>query len=121
MKELKRWWKKVRLGDIASIRLWQSPKSEFYSNNIEDIPFFQWCTEFQELYPIVSKYCSKPAKIAKRWDILMSVRAPVWALNLSNIDCCIWRWLCSINSKVHDENWFLLYLLKWNLNYIKTQ
>ena len=112
--------KQVKLKDIADIIMGQSPKSEFYTDDKHDIPFFQWCTEFQDLYPIVRKYCNKPTKIADKWGILMSVRAPVWSLNISTVKCCIGRWLCSMESKEHKDNWFLYYLLKGNLAYIQS-
>ena len=113
--------KKVKLWEITDIIMWQSPKSEFYTNNSSDIPFFQWCTEFKELYPIVRQYCSKPTKIAKNWSILMSVRAPVWDLNIANTECCIGRWLCAINSKIKWNNRFIYYLLKANRDYLDSK
>lgn len=117
--QVKQGWQKVKLSEIAEIIMGQSPKSEYYTNNLDDLPFYQGCTEFQELYPIDRQYCSTPTKIAERNDILMSVRAPVGLLNISTKKCCIGRGLCAIRPKL-SSYWFLYYLLKANVEYIQS-
>ena len=62
----------------------QSPESSSYNDNCEGMPFFQGKTEFGETFVRINKYCSDPKKIAKPMDILMSVRAPVGAVNITN-------------------------------------
>ena len=43
----------------------------------------------------------------------MSVRAPVWPVNINNFDkICIWRWLCAIRSNDKIITDFLFYYLK---------
>jgi len=111
-------WTKVRLNEIADITMGQSPSSEYYNLNGIGLPFFQGCSEFGELYPSERKYCSKPTRIAKRDDVLMSVRAPVGDLNIANKECCIGRGVCSIRSKTGDR--FVYYLLKVNLGLIQS-
>ena len=96
----------------------QSPKSKYYNIKGIGLPFFQGCTEFGEIYPIIKKYCSKPIKIAQKDDILMSVRAPIGSLNIASQKCCIGRGLCSIRSKNNDR--FVFYLLKANLDMIQS-
>lgn len=109
-------WINVTLNNLADITMGQSPKSEFYNLESDGLPFFQGCSEFGELYPVVKKYCSKPTRIAQNNDVLMSVRAPVGALNISNKECCIGRGLCAIKSKAGNR--FIYYLLKANLEKI---
>ncbi len=111
-------WAEVKLNDLAEITMGQSPKSEFYNFDGIGLPFFQGCSEFGELYPKEKKYCSKPTRLAKSGDILMSVRAPVGDLNIANKECCIGRGVCSIRSKSNDR--FVYYLLKANLEKIQT-
>jgi type I restriction enzyme S subunit len=45
------------------------------------------------------KYTTKPTRFAKEADILLSVRAPVGTMNITNEDCCIGPGLATLNSK----------------------
>jgi len=115
---LKSDWVKLKLRDLADIKMGQSPKSKYYNVDKIGLPFFQGCTEFSEFYPIVKKYCSKPTRIANKGDILMSVRAPVGKLNIAKDECCIGRGLCAISPK--NKGRFIYYLLKSNLLKIQS-
>jgi len=108
-------WERIKIGEknIITLVMWQSPSSETYNRKWIWLPFFQWKKEFWEVYPVVEQYCSKPIKIAEAWDILMSVRAPVWPTNLADQKCCIWRWLWAIRpNKDKLITSYLLYFLK---------
>ena len=89
-------WQVKKLGEVCKIILGQSPPSDTYNTTGTGLPFFQGKAEFTELYPIVEKWCSSPNKIAEPNDILLSVRAPVGALNIANQKCCIGRGLAAI-------------------------
>ena len=52
---------------------------------------------------------SSSSTFANNGDILMSVRAPVGALNISIDTICIGRGLAAIQAK--ENKWFLYYLL----------
>lgn len=91
-------WETVRLEKIAKINMGQSPKSSTYNSNGHGLPFYQGNADFGSLYPNVRFYCSAPVKCADENDILMSVRAPVGALNISNTHCCIGRGLSAIKA-----------------------
>ena len=41
-------------------------------------------------------WCSEPTKIAQEKDVLISVRAPIGALNIANCECCIGRGLAAL-------------------------
>ena len=90
----------------------QSPDSSSYNNNEDGIPFFQGNADFGERYPITRVWCNAPTKIAKAEDILISVRAPIGALNFAKEECCIGRGLAALTpdrSKMSLEfiYWFL--------------
>ena len=104
----------VKLKEIVEIIMGQSPKSEFYNTNREGLPFFQGCSEFGALRPVPKKWCTKPLKIAHKDDVLMSVRAPVGALNIADRKCIIGRGLCAMRTKLNSGR-FLYYLLKGNI------
>ena len=89
-------WQVVKLSRIASIIMGQSPPSSTYNEKGVGLPFLQGKTEFGRMYPKPVMYTSKPIKIAEREDLLISVRAPVGAVNIAPFKLCIGRGLASI-------------------------
>ena len=83
--------KYMMLKEVCSIKMGQSPASDSYNDNGEGVPFFQGNADFGERYPVARKWCSTPMKMAKPEDILISVSAPIGALNYANEECCIGR------------------------------
>ena len=57
-------------------------------------------------------WCDIPKKIASEGDILISVRAPIGALNYASEDCCIGRGLAAITIKNEAEKNYVYHLLK---------
>ena len=92
-------WKSGAFSDIANITMGQSPDGSSYNEKGEGIVFYQGSTDFGIRFPSVRMYTTSPSRYAKQGDILMSVRAPVGAVNIANSDCCIGRGLSAINSK----------------------
>ena len=103
----------VMLKDVCAIKMGQSPDSNSYNDTGEGVPFFQGNADFGERYPVTRKWCSVPTKMATQDDILISVRAPIGAMNYAKEDCCIGRGLAALTpdkSKVSSE--FIFWLLK---------
>ena len=109
----------VKFKEIADYVAGQSPESKYYSNT-EGVPFLQGSRTFGLLYPTIDTYTKKITKIAKKGDILMSVRAPVGDLNIAKEDLCIGRGLSAISSKT-GNNIFLFYSLKYNIQNLIRQ
>jgi type I restriction enzyme, S subunit len=103
-------WEVKKLGDLVTLIMGQSPPGETYNTEGKGIPFLQGKAEFGTLHPTHVKHTSKPAKIASKGSVLMSVRAPVGDVNMANIDFCIGRGLASLSM---TNNQFLFYLLKY--------
>ena len=93
----------------------QSPKSEFYNDNFEGMPFLLVNKTFGDKYPSFELYTTSIKKVAEKSSVLMSVRAPVGDLNIAQEDICIGRGVCSIKMK-NGYNEFLYYLLKANIS-----
>ena len=100
------------LKDIAKITMGQSPDSSSYNDNCDGIPFFQGNADFGEVYPSVRIWCNDPKKIAEPGDILISVRAPIGALNYAKEKCCIGRGLAAISIQDEAERNYVYHLLK---------
>lgn len=109
----------VKFKEIADYVAGQSPESKYYSNT-EGVPFLQGNRTFGLFYPTIDTYTKKITKIAKKGDILMSVRAPVGDLNIAKEDLCIGRGLSAISSKT-GNNIFLFYSLKYNIQNLIRQ
>ncbi len=86
----------ARLGDICKINMGQSPDSSTYNADFGGLPFFQGNADFGDMYPVARVWCSSPTKIAEPNDILISVRAPIGALNIAKETCCIGRGLAAL-------------------------
>jgi type I restriction enzyme S subunit len=106
-------FKEVSLKDTADIIMGQSPPSSTYNFEKIGLPFYQGKKEFGNLYPTPEKYCSKPEKIAKSNDILISVRAPVGPTNICKEKSCIGRGLAAIGAKEEINRNYLLYFLRY--------
>ena len=109
------------LKNIAVITMGQSPSSSSYNEEGVGIPFYQGNADFGELYPTARIWCNEPKKIANKNDILISVRAPIGALNYATEQCCIGRGLASITVKDEALRNYVFHLLKANRNKLINQ
>ena len=102
----------ARLDDICAINMGQSPDSASYNENGEGMPFFQGNADFGKIHPKVRVWCSAPTKIAHAGDVLISVRAPIGALNIADRECCIGRGLAALTVNeglcVKDYLWYAI-------------
>lgn len=101
-----------RLDDICNINMGQSPASDSYNEDGDGLPFFQGNADFGELYPEVRIWCNAPTKIVEPETLLISVRAPIGALNFSRERSCIGRGLAGITPMPGIELKYVYYCLK---------
>jgi type I restriction enzyme S subunit len=104
-------WLQGSLGDITNMLMGQSPKSEFYNDSGNGLPFHQGVGSYGDRFPKNETFCSVDGRTAKEGDILFSVRAPVGRLNIANTKMIIGRGLAAISHK-KGFNSYLFYLLK---------
>lgn len=115
-------WETVKLGDVCLLNMGQSPNSNTYNNKGIGMPFFQGNADFGAINPTIRYWCSEPVKIANIDDILISVRAPIGALNIANFTCCIGRGLAAITvDKKTAERKFIWYMLKSKINELQSK
>ena len=92
-------FQRVALGEIAYLEMGQSPDSRYVLDDpFVGYPFLQGNAEFGAVFPEPEFGCTKPAKVCKAGDVLISVRAPVGAVNLADRDYCIGRGLAAIRA-----------------------
>ena len=105
--------KYIKLKDVCKINMGQSPDSSSYNESGEGIPFFQGNADFGDRYPVIRIWCSEPKKVAQENDILISVRAPIGAINYSKEKCCIGRGLAALTvDKTKISEKLLFWVLK---------
>ncbi|MGX9699498.1 restriction endonuclease subunit S [Janthinobacterium lividum] len=87
----------IPLGDIAHIDMGQSPdSSSVFEGSDVGVPFLQGNADFGAIHPTPRFSCISPMKVCQVGDILLSVRAPVGALNIADRVYCIGRGLAAI-------------------------
>ena len=84
-------WKAARVEDGFEIVMGQSPPGHTYNDIGDGLPFFQGRSDFGFRYPTNRKFCTAPNRIARSWDTIVSVRAPVGDINMAWERCCIGR------------------------------
>ncbi len=99
---------------IDDLIMGQSPSSDDVNNDMVGIPFLQGNAEFKALHPEAISWCTEPSKIAKNGDVLLSVRAPVGAVNIANQSFAIGRGLAALRPQ--KANGKYLYYLALAIN-----
>ena len=108
---------KCKLEDIVDVTMGQSPKSEYYNTEGKGYPFLQGNRTFGFKYPIFDTYTTVMTKPAKAGDVIMSVRAPVGDLNITPVDMCLGRGVCSLRMKNENQD-FLFYMMKYYIPHL---
>ncbi|MFD2761864.1 restriction endonuclease subunit S [Lentibacillus juripiscarius] len=104
-------WEVVSLNQFADINMGQSPKSEYYNNQGNGLPFHQGIKDFGFRFPSHQTFSTIEKKVANSGDILLSVRAPVGRMNVADQSIVIGRGLCGLRSKSGHQA-FLYYKLR---------
>jgi type I restriction enzyme S subunit len=101
---------KIRFKYAVELIMGQSPEKESINYGGNGFPFLQGKADFGTISPTPTTWCDSPKKIAKKGDILLSVRAPVGDVNISNQEYAIGRGLCAIRAKKIDGRycWYIL-------------
>jgi type I restriction enzyme S subunit len=91
-------WQVSNLGDVATIVMGQSPRSVFYNDTGEGLPFHQGVSSFGSRFPMHGRFCTELLRVAENGDVLFSVRAPVGRMNLADRPLVLGRGLAAIRS-----------------------
>jgi type I restriction enzyme S subunit len=109
---MKNGWQHKRIGDLCQVIAGQSPEGKFYNTDGKGIPFYQGKKDFGEKFiEDPTTWTTQATKIARKGDILMSVRAPVGPVNFATNEVCIGRGLAAIRGRGEINRDFLFYQL----------
>jgi type I restriction enzyme S subunit len=104
-------WSKQPFDALAEIVMGQSPKSEFYNEDGQGLPFHQGVTQFGERFVTDTIFTTEYSRESEAGDILCSVRAPVGRLNITCNKIAIGRGLSAMRSRFGWQS-LLFYQLK---------
>jgi type I restriction enzyme S subunit len=109
---MKKGWQYKQIGDLCEVIAGQSPEGKFYNTDGKGMPFYQGKKDFGEKFiEDPTTWTTQATKIARKGDILMSVRAPVGPVNFATDEICIGRGLAAIRSDAELNRDFLFYQL----------
>ncbi len=116
-------WETLKLKYVSDVIMGQSPSSDDYSDDSEMLPFLQGNADFTARYPIPRVYCDSANKRIPKGSILVSVRAPVGALNEADQNYGIGRGLCALIPKtdlIKEYTWYQLHVTRMELDSLAT-
>jgi len=102
-------WRIGKIGDEFKVIMGQSPDGESYNETGKGEIFFQGRSDFKERFPDTRLYTTEPKRMAVKFDVLLSVRAPVGDINVAFDKCCIGRGLCAVHSSYKS---YMFYKIK---------
>lgn len=111
-------WKVSRIKYTDLVVMGQSPKSEDYNQEGIGLPFLQGNADFTCLHPIPRVWCDNATKTAEKGDLLLSVRAPIGAVNIADQSYGIGRGLCAIKAEGTIPRFLYYCLLSMNEEFI---
>ncbi|MEE4251663.1 MAG: restriction endonuclease subunit S [Alcanivoracaceae bacterium] len=111
-------WKTFHLSSTANIVMGSSPKSEAYNEDGIGLPLLQGNADIKNRRSSPRVYTSEITKECEIGDILLSVRAPVGTVALSEHKACIGRGIAALKAKgefYHDfiYQWLLWFEPRW--------
>jgi type I restriction enzyme, S subunit len=107
-------YEQVPLGDEQHFKvvLGQSPSSDTVNKKNKGLPFLQGSAEFGYRTPKAVSWCETAPKQSCAGDVLISVRAPVGDLNLSDVDYAIGRGVAAIRALNPVKPLYLYHVLR---------
>ena len=103
-------WGHICLAEACSLVMGQSPKSEYYNDIGEGLPFHQGVSDFGKQFPTHTKWTTVDNRVAEAGDILFSVRAPVGRINVALDRLVVGRGLSAIRALDENQNFLLIQL-----------
>jgi type I restriction enzyme S subunit len=116
-------WNLYKLKYTSDVIMGQSPSSDDYSEDSDMLPFLQGNADFTKKYSTPRVYCDGAKKTITKGSLLISVRAPVGALNEADQEYGIGRGLCAVKPKTSlskEYIWYMLHVTRLELESLAT-
>ncbi|KZN97926.1 restriction endonuclease [Aeribacillus pallidus] len=99
-------WVWSKLGGIVTINMGQSPKGEYTTTEKTDYPLIGGPADMGETFPNTVRYTTKPTKLSSPGELIISIRATLGKVNISDKVYCLGRGVAGLSSDQID----MLYL-----------
>ena len=106
-------WRETHLRNVSVIVMGSSPKSSAYNETGDGMPLIQGNADIKHRLSAPRVHTSEITKKCSHGDILLSVRAPVGNVAISQHEACIGRGISSIKAKSNESQDFLYQWLLW--------
>ena len=107
-------WETRHLGDVAQLKMGQSPPGSLVTNLDRGLPFLQGNAEFGARRPTATLQCDEAVRRSAPGDSLISVRAPVGAINRADRGYGIGRGLAAVTFGMVDPDFGHHALVEWS-------
>ena len=107
-------WETLRLGDVAQVKMGQSPPGSRVTDLDGGLPFLQGNAEFGPRCPTATLQCDEAARRSAPSDSLISVRAPVGVINRADREYGIGRGLAAVTFNMVDPDFGHHALVEWS-------
>lgn len=102
-------WETGTIEDEFDFTMGQSPPGLSYNEDGKGMVFFQGRTDFGFRFPEPRVYTTEPNRLAKKFDTMISVRAPVGDINMAMEECCLGRGIAAFHYKKNPSYYTYTY------------
>src|ERR1051326_8060617 len=113
-------WEVVKLLSKADFIAGQSPASELYNARGDGSPFLQGNADFGRINPTPIVSCTAPTKFCDAGDTLISVRAPVGALNRADQVYGLGRGVGALHPTNIDADYLYHAMSRWRIPLLRA-
>ena len=100
-------WTSGSLGELAVISMGSSPPSSSYNDHSDGLPLIQGNADTSNRRSAPRMWTSVITTTCEVGDILLSVRAPVGEISISDHNACVGRGMASIRARPHCSQSYL--------------
>ncbi len=104
-------WTTVKLGEVCKVIMGQSPSSSAYNICEEGLPLIQGNNDIKLRKTVSRIWTSEITKTAEANCIILTVRAPVGCVGISQTKICLGRGVCAIEPINSDKNFIFSFLI----------
>ena len=104
---------RVKLSDIATVQMGQSPSSQSYNEEERGLPLIQGNLDLQDGRLTPRVYTSEITQQCEAGDVILTVRAPVGEIAIAKFNACIGRGVCAIRPKRNADTMLIYQYLQY--------
>lgn len=113
-------WTSVSLGELAVISMGSSPPSSSYNDHSDGLPLIQGNADTSNRRSAPRVWTALITTACDVGDILLSVRAPVGKISISDHNACVGRGMASIRAHPHcSQNYLYQALLRFESQWLR--